>query len=117
MATPKKGVTVENTNVCVTCQCISKVKYIIVDSKGTRGAACAIVETFYDIKFVSCQTNYGTYTCKTRRKIFDRHDAILNSLRHVEHKLCNGAQRFLPVEGSSSLVIWRKSLGCEEGQQ
>ena len=65
MDTPKtvnrRRVTVENTNVCVTCQCISKVKYIIIDSKGTRGVACAIVETFYDVKFVSCQTNYGTY--------------------------------------------------------
>ena len=65
MDTPQKvnrrEVTVENTNICVTCQCISKVKYAIIDNKGTRGAACAIVETFYDAKFASCQTNYGTY--------------------------------------------------------
>ena len=65
MDKPKKvnirGVTVENTNVCVTCQCISKAKYIILDSKGTRGVACAIVETFYDVKFASCPTNYDMY--------------------------------------------------------
>ena len=102
MDTPKtvnrRGVTVENTNVCVTCQCISKVKYIIIDSKGTRGVTCAIVETFYDVKYASCKTSYSTYICKTCRKLFDRHDTILNSLRHVEHKLRNGTQRFVPVE-------------------
>ena len=102
MDTPKKvnrrGVTVENTNLSTTCQCVSKVKYVVVDSKGTRGAACAIVETFYDVKFASCQTNYGTYICKTCRKIFDRRESIVNSLRHVEQKLRNGAQRFVPVE-------------------